>query len=210
MGPRLVRGRRRPEPAPLTVTPTREWLCGLAHEPLPRPATAGGLDAVLLDRDGTLNVLKPGYRTLGDFELLPGAAAAVARLNALGVPVVLVTNQRGISTGALSWGDLANVHDHLVDQLAAEGAHLDDIRLCPHGLGECACRKPLPGLLDAVFAQNPWITPSRTLFIGDAESDARAAQAAGVNFLGVASDVGLNGVRDSVLTLWEPPKPSTS
>ena len=31
------------------MTPTREWLCGLAHEPLPRPPVTGGLDAVLLD-----------------------------------------------------------------------------------------------------------------------------------------------------------------
>lgn len=210
MGPRLVRGCRRPQPALLTVTPTREWLCGLAHEPLPPPPVTGGLDAVLLDRDGTLNVLGPGYRTLGDFELLPGAAESVARLNALGVPVVLVTNQRGISTGALTWDALATVHAHLVEQLAAEGAHLDDIRLCPHASGECTCRKPSPGLIDAVVAENGWIGRKRTLFVGDAESDEMAAKAAGVHFLGVASDVGLIDVVDSVLALWERPRSSTS
>ena len=64
--------------------------------------------------------------------------------------------------------------------------------------------------IDAVVAENGWIGRKRTLFVGDAESDEMAAKAAGVHFLGVASDVGLIDVVDSVLALWERPRSSTS
>ena len=55
---------------------------------------------VLLDRDGTINEPAATDRYVADPEsarLLPGAAAAIRRLNAAGVPVVVVTNQRGVA-----------------------------------------------------------------------------------------------------------------
>ena len=62
-------------------------------------------DLVLLDRDGTLNVrVEGGYVTRPDeLVLLPGAARAVADLSGTGAPVVLVTNQRGIARGLMTW-----------------------------------------------------------------------------------------------------------
>ena len=55
---------------------------------------------VLLDRDGTINEPAAADRYVAAPEsarLLPGAAAAIRRLNAAGVPVVVVTNQRGVA-----------------------------------------------------------------------------------------------------------------
>lgn len=178
--------------------PSPAWLRGEEHQPLAPPPAEAGLDAVLLDRDGTLNVLRPGYRTTGDFAMLPGAAESVAHLNAAGIPVVLVTNQRGLSTGALSWDALVEVHAHLVDELAQHGAHLDDIRLCPHDEGQCACRKPRPGLIEALLADNPWMEPCRCVLVGDADSDEAAAHAAGVDFVRVSSESGLRSVMNSL------------
>ena len=61
-----------------------------------------GRRAVFLDRDGTL-VEDPGYLASPDgLRLLPGAARAVARLNAAGWATVVVTNQSGIARGLLT------------------------------------------------------------------------------------------------------------
>src|SRR5512134_2840643 len=59
---------------------------------MPRPA-------LLLDRDGVINVEVEYLRDPARVSLLPGAAAAIARANAAGIPVVVVTNQSGLARG---------------------------------------------------------------------------------------------------------------
>lgn len=58
-----------------------------------------GLPAIFLDRDGTLNEEVNYLHSAEDPVLIPGVATAVARLNARGIPVVVVTNQSGIGAG---------------------------------------------------------------------------------------------------------------
>lgn len=138
---------------------------------------------VLLDRDGTLNV--PAHRRRyvddpADAVLLPGAAEAVRALNAAGVPVVVVTNQRGVATGAMTADQLAAVHEELVARLASAGARVDGWYVCPHDHDACDCRKPLPGLLLQALADRPGVRAGDCLVIGDQESDVLAGRAAGV------------------------------
>ena len=59
------------------------------------------------------------------------------------------------------------------------GGHIEAIYYCPHDWEEgCECRKPKPGML--FQAQREFsLDLSRTLFIGDDERDAQAADAAG-------------------------------
>ncbi|MDT4894518.1 MAG: D-glycero-D-manno-heptose 1,7-bisphosphate phosphatase, partial [Pseudonocardiales bacterium] len=105
---------------------------------------------VFLDRDGTINVKAAEGEYVTDpnaVELLPGAAAAIRRLNESGRMVVVVSNQRGVARGVFSRVQLDAVTGRLVRLLAAEGAHVDAFYYCTHGQGECDCRKPLPGLL---------------------------------------------------------------
>ncbi len=101
--------------------------------------------AVFLDRDGTL-IDDPGYlRDPALVRLLPGAGAAVARLNAAGIPVVMVSNQSGIARGLLTEAEYVAVQARLRAVLAAERAHLDAEYFCPHlpeVSGPCDCRKP--------------------------------------------------------------------
>jgi D-glycero-D-manno-heptose 1,7-bisphosphate phosphatase len=136
---------------------------------------------VLLDRDGTLN-RKPDegdYVTIVDqLELLPGAAEAVARLNQAGVPVAVITNQRGIALGRFTTDELDHVHAALRDQLAKSGAHVDAIYYCPHERGTCGCRKPEPGLLVRAGADFG-IPLEEAAMIGDSDSDVEAGNRAG-------------------------------
>jgi histidinol-phosphate phosphatase family protein len=93
--------------------------------------TPSGRPAVFLDRDGTLIHDRHYLADPAGVELLPGAAQAVARLNAAGYFVVLVTNQSGIGRGYFGEAEYQAVHRRLVDLLAADGARLDADYHCP-------------------------------------------------------------------------------
>ena len=128
--------------------------------------------AVFLDRDGTINY-DPGY--LSDPErlmLLPGASAAIARLNSEAVKTVVVSNQSGIGRGLFTEATLGEVHDRLRTLLRDEsGATLDAIYYCSHRPDEdCDCRKPRQGLLMQAV-DDLAVDLGRSYFIGDRASD---------------------------------------
>ncbi|HEX8123138.1 MAG TPA: HAD family hydrolase [Solirubrobacteraceae bacterium] len=139
------------------------------------------LSAAFLDRDGTINVKAPEGQYVERPEqvvLLPGAAEGIAALNAAEVPVFVVTNQRGIALGRMTEEDLARVHERLSALLAEEGAHVDAFYWCPHGRGECDCRKPGAAMLEQA-AREHGIDPASGVMIGDSESDVEAGRRVG-------------------------------
>ncbi len=142
--------------------------------------------AVFLDRDGTI-IEDVDYLVHPDqVRLIPGAAAALRRLNDLRIPVVIVTNQSAVARGMASEMDVAAVNDRLRDLLAATGARVDGIYCCPHhpDIGEppyrrvCDCRKPLPGLLQRA-ARELGLDLAASAMIGDDPRDLEAGAAAG-------------------------------
>lgn len=139
------------------------------------------VSAVLIDRDGTLNerILDDYVRRPDQLRLLPGAVAALGRLNRADLPVLLVTNQRGIARSLMTMADLTAVHRRLSHELALGGAWLDGIYVCPHDRGQCDCRKPLPGLARQILADRPQLDLTQAVMIGDTESDMGFARAIG-------------------------------
>ena len=136
---------------------------------------------VFLDRDGTINVKAPDgeYVTSpAELVLLPGAARAVAALNAAGLRTVLVTNQRWLSAPSADGARYAAVHNRLVRLLADEGAWLDVAYHCPHAAGVCDCRKPGAGLLVRA-AREHHFRLGEAVMIGDSDADIEAGRAAG-------------------------------
>lgn len=144
--------------------------------------SAGRRRAVFLDRDGVLNVYLPGdyVKRPEELVLLGEAAAGVRALNALGLPVFVISNQQGVAKGLMSAADLDRVDAALHAALAAAGARVERSYYCPHGASEaCACRKPLPGLLLQAAADHD-LDLAGSFFVGDTETDAQASRAAGV------------------------------
>ena len=127
-----------------------------------------GRAAVFLDRDGTVNVDTGFVRRRGDVSLVPGAASAIARLNAAGVPVVVVTNQSGIGRGLLSLAEFERVQSRIADLLAAQGARMDAAYHCPHDPtnGACDCRKPGTALFRRAAAELG-LALERSWYVGD-------------------------------------------
>ena len=143
---------------------------------------------VLLDRDGTINRKPPEgdyVKSPEELELLPGAAEAVAALNAAGLTVVVVTNQRGIALGRMTEDDLGRVHAKLREELAAAGARLDAIHHCPHEQDSCDCRKPRTGMFEAARRAMPQIDFARSVVIGDSWRDIEAGRAIGARTIGI-------------------------
>jgi D-glycero-D-manno-heptose 1,7-bisphosphate phosphatase len=80
----------------------------------------------------------------------------------------------------MTTADLEQVHSRLNQLLADAGAKpLDGLYVCPHGLGVCACRKPLPGLLLQALAEHDGCA-GESFMVGDSDSDIEAARASGV------------------------------
>lgn len=166
-------------------------LAGRSTGLIPHPATSRRWDLVLLDRDGTLNVHRPGYVERPDqLELLAGAADAVHALNEAGVPVVVVTNQQGVGKGLMDEAALVAVHRRLVEMLAP--ARLDAFAVCPHLADECDCRKPSDGLFTGVLQRAPWARPRRCVMVGDSDTDLIPALGLGMAVAKVGPDARLD------------------
>jgi D-glycero-D-manno-heptose 1,7-bisphosphate phosphatase len=135
--------------------------------------------AAFLDRDGTI-CEEMGYVNHVDrLQLFPYAAAALAQLNCAGIPVVVVTNQSGVARNIFPESLVRRVHEKMVAELAAGGAHVDAIYFCPHKKEDaCDCRKPFPGLLKQA-AREHHLDLKRSWTVGDRYADLEMAHAAG-------------------------------
>ena len=145
---------------------------------------------IFLDRDGTINKYVGFLRKEEEFELLPGVAEAVKKINESGYLAIVVTNQPVIARGEVTFEGLETIHNKMETLLGKEGAYLDGIYFCPHHPHsgyegevkelkiECDCRKPKPGmLLKAVEDLN--IDLSQSYMVGDGENDIKAGKASG-------------------------------
>ena len=137
--------------------------------------------AVFLDRDGTLNEDR-GYVTSPEqLVIFSGVPEALARLNQLGVKLILVTNQSAIGRGLMTTQDLQHIHQKLADLLRAHGGRIDEVYVCPHHPDEgCACRKPHVAMIKQA-AERFSLDLSQCFFVGDKCSDLEAAHKAGVS-----------------------------
>lgn len=146
--------------------------------------------AIFLDRDGTINRYVGFLTRIEDFELLPGVAEAIKKINASGYLAIVVTNQPVIARGEVTVEQLQEIHKKMETLLGQEGAYVDGIYYCPHHPhrgyeGEipelkidCSCRKPKPGML-LQAAEDFHIDLAQSWMIGDGENDVTAGKQAG-------------------------------
>jgi D-glycero-D-manno-heptose 1,7-bisphosphate phosphatase len=135
---------------------------------------------VILGRDGILNRYRSGHvKAADEWEAVPGALEAVARLNHAGWHTVVATNQSGIGRGMIDMAAINAVHAHMMQRLQQAGGRLDAVFFCPHTPeDECSCRKPKPGLLLQI-GRRYGIELSTVPMVCDTLRDLQAALAAG-------------------------------
>lgn len=146
--------------------------------------------AIFLDRDGTINKYVGFLRNIDDFELLPGVAEAIKKINASGYLAIVATNQPVLARGEVTFEQLDEIHNKMETLLGQEGAYLDAIYFCPHHQDkgfegevpelkiECNCRKPKPGML-LKSAEDFNIDLTSSWMIGDGKHDIGAGKNAG-------------------------------
>lgn len=142
--------------------------------------------AVVFDRDGVLNE-DTGYTHRADHLIWqPGAREAIRLLNDRGYYVFVATNQAGVARGFYEEAAIETFHDHMQNELAAVGAHIDAFYHCPfhpnaiverYRADDHPDRKPNPGMLMRALSEWP-VDRSRSFMIGDRESDIAAARGA--------------------------------
>jgi D-glycero-D-manno-heptose 1,7-bisphosphate phosphatase len=137
--------------------------------------------ALFLDRDGTINVDTIHVSRPDTVRLIPGAAAAIARVNAAGMPVIVVSNQSGIGRGLFTVEEYEQVHARIDELLAAAGARVLCTYYCPHApdaTPACECRKPGPALYRQAAAEHH-IDLAKSWYVGDRLRDIQPAKTFG-------------------------------
>jgi len=148
--------------------------------------------AIFIDRDGVINRRRPGDYVLhwSQFIFTPGIRLALRQLSTLGLPMIVISNQAAVGKGLLDSADLTEITTGMHEALTADGTFLAAAYYCIHRPDEnCVCRKPKPALLQTA-ADDFNIDLSRSIFIGDSDTDLQAARAAGCASVLLGSDIG--------------------
>lgn len=168
-------------PLPSEVVSIRDVVPVIGHAEISRPA-------LLLDRDGVLNIDSGYVGRYADFRWMPGAIETLIAFSEANWHICVVTNQSGIARGYFTETEVEGLHVEIGREAAAAGARIDAFYYCPyHGeasieryrLADHPDRKPNPGmLLTAIRDCNADI--ARSIMIGDKPSDIEAGRRAGV------------------------------
>lgn len=127
--------------------------------------------AVLLDRDGTINVDYGYVYKIKDFKFIDGVIEGLKILNDLGYYLIIITNQSGIGRGYYQIKDFEKLNKYMINTLRENGIIIKNVYYCPHiSNDECECRKPKLGLFyQAIKDYN--IDIDNSYVIGDKERD---------------------------------------
>jgi histidinol-phosphate phosphatase family protein len=138
-------------------------------------------DAFFLDRDGTIMEDAHYIKSPDQVRLIPGAAAAVKRINDAKIPVIIVTNQSGIGRGMFTVKDYEAVRSHFESLLAQHGAHVDASYYCPDhpsATGPSKCRKPATKMFEDAIRDFK-LDPANVAYVGDRWRDVAASRKLG-------------------------------
>ncbi len=143
--------------------------------------------ALLLDRDGVINIDGGYIGSIDKFEFMFGLFPFLRAVRDRGYRLAILTNQSGVARGLFSEGDYERVTAHMLSRLKREGIKIELVLACfthPEGTiapyaRESFWRKPNPGMVMEA-ARRLHLDVRQSAFIGDNLRDMQAAQAGGI------------------------------
>ncbi|MFA5573865.1 MAG: HAD family hydrolase [Brumimicrobium sp.] len=129
---------------------------------------------LFLDRDGVINERNfNGYISeIDEFIFLPHVFDALERLQKQFYRIIIVTNQQGVGKGLMTKDDLDKIHAYLLSQFEVKNIQIDGIYCATNLKGDVDDRrKPNPKLALEAKADFPEIDFSKSIMVGDTESD---------------------------------------
>lgn len=152
--------------------------------------------ALLLDRDGVINVDRGYVHRVEDFVWQRGIFGLARAATLAGWPIVVVTNQSGIGRGYYAEADFARVTEHMCARFEREGTPVAAVYHCPFHPDAVSpalrdpdhpWRKPRPGMINAA-RQDLGLDLAASVLVGDRASDIEAGHVAGVGTLVIVGD----------------------
>ena len=145
---------------------------------------------LFVDRDGTI-LEEPHDFQVDSFEkmrFVEGVLPALKALREAGWKLVMVSNQDGLGTASFPAETFKGPHELMMQILESQGAHFDEVLICPHMPGEgCSCRKPNTGLVKQ-YLKRGVLDKHNSYVIGDRETDLMLAKNMGLTGLRVGPD----------------------
>jgi D-glycero-D-manno-heptose 1,7-bisphosphate phosphatase len=148
----------------------------------------GLVQAIFLDRDGTLIEDAHYLRDPAGVVLLPGVQEALARARAAGALLFLFTNQSGVSRGILTLDDVEAVNHRMLELLDLGADLFADVCVAPeHPDDTPQYRKPSPRFIREMLEQHN-IDARTAWMVGDSPVDWEAGLNAGISVAAIVPD----------------------
>ena len=166
-----------------------------------RCGVRANVEAVFLDRDGTLIENRHFVGSPDQVCLLPGARAGLARAIAAGAKPFLFTNQSGVGRGYFTMADVERVNRRMIELLELGDTPFAGICIAPERPDEPSLyRKPSPRFIHETLAAHG-IAAERAWMIGDSPSDWEAGLNGGVRVAAIVPDQAAEASRQRRLEL---------
>ena len=145
--------------------------------------------ALFLDRDGVINKEVLGEYVLhtSQFFFYDETLSALEILNKIFGTIVIVTNQKGVGRGAMSSGDLDEIHDNMMKEVIISGGRIDKIYFATDLDNDSPYRKPQHGM--ALHAKEDFshIDFSKSMMAGNKITDMEFGRNAGMSTVFIAT-----------------------
>ena len=138
-----------------------------------RPEQIDKTWTLFLDRDGVINEEIVGsYVTEWDeFRFCEGALDALKALNEIFGNIVIVTNQRGVGRGIMSFDSLKDISSRMTRSVADAGGRIDKVYACTAVADTDHNRKPNTGMGLQAKEDFPQIDFKKSVIVGNSLSD---------------------------------------
>ena len=126
--------------------------------------------AIILDRDGVINVDTGYVHKISEFEFIEGTFEALKKLQEKYL-LLIFTSQSGIGREYYKEEDYYILTKHMLKEFEKKNIKIQEIVFCPHSPeARCKCRKPQTTLVEPLIKKYN-IDVEQSYMIGDKTSD---------------------------------------